>query len=234
MPNSYSLQTITGLVLAALMGGAAAESTVGLPDASLGPFLSQAGANRGEIEKALGEVPAQQREGMVFLVRNMPLSDLRRLQAGFLLENVRLAFEAWEEAPWHDRISKDVFLNDLLPYASLTEERDSWRKQLREKCAPLVAGCKTPGEAALRLNEKIFPLFKVRYSTARKRPDQSPAETMDSGIATCTGLSILLVDACRAVGVPARIAGTPMWTNMRGNHTWVEIWDEGWHFVGAA
>ena len=37
-----------------------------------------------------------------------------------------------------------------------------------------------------------------------------------------------------AVGIPARVAGTPMWTNMRGNHTWVEVWDGGWHFVGAA
>ena len=122
----------------------------------------------------------------------------------------------------------------MLPYASLTEEREPWRKGLREKCTPLVAGCKTPGEAAQRLNEKIYPLFKVRYSTGRKRPDQSPRETMGSGIATCTGLSILLVDACRAVGVPARVAGTPMWANMRGNHTWVEVWDQGWHFVGAA
>ena len=25
-----------------------------------------------------------------------------------------------------------------------------------------------------------------------------------------------------------------MWTNGRGNHTWVEIWDGDWHFVGAA
>jgi hypothetical protein len=25
-----------------------------------------------------------------------------------------------------------------------------------------------------------------------------------------------------------------MWTNMRGNHTWVEIWDGTWHFAGAA
>ena len=53
-------------------------------------------------------------------------------------------------------------------------------------------------------------------------------------MATCTGLSILLVDACRAVGVPARVVGTPLWSNETGNHTWVEIWDGDWHFAGAA
>lgn len=98
----------------------------------------------------------------------------------------------------------------------------------------MIANAKTPGEAAQLLNQKIFPHFKVRYNTARHRPDQSPTESIKSGIATCTGLSILLVDACRSVGIPARVAGTEMWWNMRGNHTWVEVWDGGWHFVGAA
>lgn len=45
---------------------------------------------------------------------------------------------------------------------------------------------------------------------------------------------MLLIDACRAVGVPARFAGTPLWTNKSGNHSWVEVWDQGWHFTGAA
>ena len=43
------------------------------------------------------------------------------------------------------------------------------------------------------------------------------------------------------MGVPARLTGIPSWTNKRGNHTWVEIWDGGtedqkgeWHFTGAA
>ncbi len=56
---------------------------------------------------------------------------------------------------------------------------------------------------------------------------------MELGKASCTGLSILLSDACRSVAVPARLAGTPLWTNKSGNHTWVEIWDNGWHFTGA-
>ncbi len=52
-------------------------------------------------------------------------------------------------------------------------------------------------------------------------------------MASCTGLSVRLTDACRAVGVPARVVGIPSWVNKRGNHTWVEVWDETWHFAGA-
>lgn len=178
--------------------------------------------------------PAQDRDALLFLLEHMPARDVRSLTATYLLENVRLAREALAAAPWKDRIPLAIYHNDVLPYASLSERRDDWRAKLREICAPLVADCRTPGEAAHRLNQKLFPLLKVKYSTGRRRPDQGPLETMGSGIATCTGLSILLVDACRSVGVPARVVGTPMWANLRGNHTWVEVWDDGWQFTGAA
>ena len=97
-----------------------------------------------------------------------------------------------------------------------------------------MAEAKSPAEAAALLNQKIFPLFGVKYSTKRKKADQSPGESIETGLASCTGLSILLIDACRAVGVPARFVGTPLWSDGSGNHSWVEVWDDGWHFTGAA
>jgi hypothetical protein len=36
------------------------------------------------------------------------------------------------------------------------------------------------------------------------------------------------------VGIHARFVGTPLWSDRSGNHSWVEVWDEGWHFTGAA
>lgn len=196
--------------------------------------LVTAGGNRSEMTKALTEVPAEQREGMQFLIENMPLVDLSSLKADFLLTHVAQSYKDMAAAPWAKQVPKEIFLNDVLPYASLNECRDNGRPKLRELAAPLVKDCKTPGEAAQVLNKKLFGIVKVRYSTQRKKPDQSALESMESGVATCSGLSILLVDACRAVGIPARIAGTPIWTNMRGNHTWVEVWDGDWHFAGAA
>jgi Transglutaminase-like superfamily len=196
--------------------------------------LELAGINRSAIAQAFQDAPADRREGLSFLVANMPESDLKSLSTTFLLENLNLAYDGWEQSAWHSNVTQEMFFNDVLPYACLNEERDPWRAMLREVCLPLVSSCKTPGEAAQALNQKIFPHFNVRYNTSRHRPDQSPDESIKSGVATCTGLSILLVDACRSVGIPARVAGTPMWSNMRGNHTWVEVWDGGWHFAGAA
>jgi pimeloyl-ACP methyl ester carboxylesterase len=196
--------------------------------------LAQAGTNRQELATALEKAPVAQRDEMQFLIENAPVSDLQTLSADFLLENVALADEAFQSAPWENQIPREIFLNEILPYACVDETRDGWRKMLRKICAPLVADCKTPGETACRLNENIFKIVNVHYSTARKKAAQSPAESIASGLASCTGLSILLVDACRSVGIPARFAGTPMWTDNSGNHSWVEIWDGGWHFFGAA
>jgi hypothetical protein len=195
--------------------------------------MAEAGTNRAEIARALNEAPEDQRAGMRFLVENMPLRDLQSLSAQYLLENLSLAYEAFSKAPWHERIPTEIFLNDVLPYASVDESRDAWRRRLYELAAPLVADCKTPSEAVQRLNQKLFPLTGVHYSTKRRRPNEGPLGTLESKLASCTGLSILLVDACRAVGVPARVVGTPLWFNERGNHTWVEIWDDGWNFTGA-
>lgn len=196
--------------------------------------LTKAGVNRPEIEAALSQVPAAQQEGMRFLVAHMPEQDLKSLKTDFLLANVNFAYKAFNEAPWKDRIPKDVFLNYVLPYASINERRDNWRKDFYVKFKPLVTGIGEPGKAGATLNQKVFPLLKVRFSRNRMKADQSPYESIESGMASCTGMSVLLVDACRAVGVPARFVGVPLWSDMSGNHSWVEIFDNGqWHFTGA-
>ena len=51
--------------------------------------LVAAGDNRTELTKALTAVPAEQREGMQFLIDNMPPPDLTSMKAEFLLTHVR-------------------------------------------------------------------------------------------------------------------------------------------------
>ena len=197
--------------------------------------IGRAGDNAAELRAALERVPAEQRDGLRFLIEHMPQRDLDSLDAEFLLENVEYAYRARAEVPWGDEIAEAMFLNDVLPYASINERRDRWRKDFYEKFMPMVKGCKTPGEAAQRLNRDMWKVVKVGYhATKRAKPDQSPYESMESGYASCSGLSVLLIDACRAVGVPARFVGIPQWANKRGNHSWVEVWDgEDWQFTGA-
>lgn len=168
-----------------------------------------------------------------FLVEHMPSKDRESLSAEFLGTHLDLAFRARAEFPWAAQVPEEIFLNDVLPYAVFDETREPWRGEFLELGRELVKGAKSGSEAAQALNRGLFHRINVHYNTGRKRPNQSPSESRALSKATCTGLSIILVDACRAVGIPARAVGTPMWTNERGNHTWVEIWDGDWHFTGA-
>jgi len=203
-------------------------------DGPLEEALTRAGENRSQLEAALAAVEGSERPGMEFLIRYMPEGDLTKLSADFLVEHVRYAYKAWEAAPWKDAVPEEYFFNNVLPYASINERRDAWRKDFFERFSPLVAEAKTPSEATAILNQKVFPMVNVKYSTQRPKADQSPYESIDASMASCTGLSVLLIDACRSVGVPARFVGTPRWSDDSGNHSWVEVYDDGWHFTGAA
>lgn len=196
--------------------------------------LVAAGDNRSEIERALAGVPEEQKESMRFLVAWMTEADLQKLGAGQLVENVLLANNVRSLAPWQQHIPDEIFNNYVLPHVCIDEPRDPWRADFHQRFWPLVKDCKTAAEAAQILNQKVFAEVGVKYSTGRRRANQSPRESIEQGLASCSGLSVILVDACRSVGVPARIAGIPKWANKQGNHTWVEVWDGDWHFTGAA
>ena len=212
--------------LAGSLGSISASTLVLLPDyrESIQQTLEKAGGNQKELSKALSLVPENQSKGMQFLIAYMPEHDSKHLNADFLLKNVALAYKARETFPWAKDVPEDIFLNDILPYALLNERRDNWRQDFFDRFSKHVEGVKTQGEAIKAVNAAIQNEVKVKYNTKRKKPDQSPYESMEQGMASCTGLSILLSDAFRAVGIPSRIVGIPLWTTMRGNHNWVEVW----------
>ncbi len=196
--------------------------------------LKRAPETKGAWEQTLAMVPPEQRPAMAYLLANLPFRDLEKLPPEALLANVALAYQARAEVPWSKQVPEEIFLDAVLPHASLTEPRESSRGEFHAKYLPLVKDCKTPGDAAQLVNQHLFKDYKVTYNTRRLRTDQNSKESIAQGMATCTGLSIMLVEACRAVGVPARVAGIASWPGRGGNHTWVEIWDNGWHFAGAA
>ncbi len=215
-PRTGKLQAVRYLWLLVSIAGIA----LGNP---LDDFVAAAKARHGEPGFAAAR----------FLVEHMPAPDRESLSAEFLGTHLDLAFQARAEFPWAKAVPADLFHNDVLPYAVFDESREPWRADLLEKARGLVKDARTATEAAQALNRDLFKLINVHYHTGRKRPNQSPSESIAISKATCTGLSIILVDACRAVGIPARAVGTPLWANERGNHTWVEIWDGDWHFAGA-
>lgn len=206
--------------------------------------LKKAGNNEPEIKNCFSKVDDSRLKELSFLIANMPEHDLKTLSSGYILENLRIACEVRKKSPWSAEIPEEIFLNDILPYCTLNEQRDPIRKKFYELFSDEAWKYKTPGEAAVHLNKTVFKKINVKYHpTKRTKPHQSSVESMKIGFASCTGLSIIMVDACRAVGIPARVVGIPAWKDKKGNaqgfhggnHNWVEIWDNGkWHHLGAS
>jgi len=194
--------------------------------------FSNVGTNAEELQLALDQAPKEQKEGMAFLISYMPERDLTSLSASFLLENNEYAYKAREEFSWCAALPDSIFLNEVLPYVNTSEDRDPWRKDFYERFAQKVENCENIIDAIFTINEPINTEVKVEYDTRRSRVDGSPKQSMEENMATCTGLSMILTDAFRSVGIPSRLAGTGMWTNMKGNHTWSEVWVDGeWKFT---
>jgi len=192
----------------------------------------KAGENAVELQTALTEVPKEQKEGMAFIISYMPQRDLTTLTAAFLLENSEYAYKAREKYSWCATLPDSVFFNEVLPYANISETRDLWRKDFFERFSKYADDKDNIVDAIFAIARPINKEVKVEYNTKRSKVDLSPTEAMAENMATCTGLSIILTDAFRSVGIPTRLAGTAMWTNYKGNHTWSEVWvDNQWQFI---
>ncbi|MCH2145233.1 MAG: hypothetical protein MK082_08820 [Phycisphaerales bacterium] len=204
--------------------------------ASVREQLRLAGDNRGQLVAAIeGCQTEAELRAVAFLLEHMPRRDLVSLEGTFLLAHLRGALQAREDSRFCRDLPEEVFHNEVLPYAFVGERRELWREPLRERYLELVQSAPDQEAAVALLNKRVWSDYGIKYhATKRPKTDQCPSETIDCGIASCTGLSIILGDACRAVGIPTRLAGVPMWHNDTGNHTWIEVWDDGaWHFVEA-
>jgi hypothetical protein len=210
--------------------------------------ISKAGANSHEILSAFEAASdSEEAQCLEYLIANMPQTDLESLTGEYILQNVRLALAARHDNHWAEAVPWDIFLDYVLPYASLTEPRDPWRPLFYTLFAGAAKTFQNLTEAALTMNAKSYSIVDppIKFAPAPLNVvgvnHYSPFEVMAAHNASCTGLSVFLVDACRSIGVPARVAGTPHWNLPScasdadpncGNHNWVEVYvDEGWAFV---
>ncbi|UCC39086.1 MAG: O-antigen ligase family protein [Candidatus Aminicenantes bacterium] len=197
--------------------------------------LKAAGENAGQLIKAIRSVNQEKREALAFLLANMPESDLKTLSTDFLLANVRYAFKARSELLFNRIIPEDIFLNYVVPYAVLNERRDNWRPFFYDKFIEIIRTSPSCEEALMNLNRDLFNMFRIVFLNIDIYSSMnSPFESIEKGYASCLELAILFIDACRAVGIPARLAIIPQWPHLNLGHAWSEVYVNGqWQCFGA-
>jgi len=156
---------------------------------------------------------------------------------GIVEPTVNLSLTARQRFGWAAGVPRDVFQDAVLPFASVDEARTNWRALLWEALVPTVsslANTSTLAEVALHVNQEMWSVLgnlaghsaAIVFKSSQTPLIYDPMSTLLFGYASCTGISLLFVDALRTVGVPARLVGTPAWHGKvtDGNHNWVEIY----------
>jgi len=186
-----------------------------------------------------------------FLIEFMPPWDRlneESLEGGILGDTISVALEARQNFSWASDVSWPLFSNWVLPYASVNEARTSWRTLLKTRMSSLLddadfRSLTRISDVVDKVNGQVWKLaspgVEIVFKAQQTPKIYDPMSTIGFGFASCTGISLLLVDSLRVAGVPARIVGTPAWNGQveNGNHNWVEVWlgeEQGWTFLEGA
>ena len=207
-----------------------AEFRAGMIDA-----LIVAGENAGAMIEAFLALDPECRGATAFLLSNMPERDLKSLTADFLITNVKYAFKVRGILPYIGDVPEDVFLNSLLPYSAGNERRDEWRPDFYDRFLKIAVSSSTVEETVIKLNREVFRVFRLNFGLKTDRgPIWSPYEAMENGFVSCAEASVMLILACRAVGIPARLVILPRWLDTNVGHAWPEVYDNGgWRSLTA-
>jgi len=149
---------------------------------------------------------------------------------------INIALSARQRFGWAARVPRAIWEDAVLPYANVNEAVTNWRQLLWTELVPLVTNldnASSLADVATFVNENMWKTLgkfsgsaKVAFKSDSTPLVYDPMSTLAFGYASCTGISILYVDALRTLGVPARMVGTPAWHGIEsdGNHNWVEVW----------
>eukprot|EP01084_Bolivina_argentea_P173204 299994_1 len=198
-------------------------------------------------------------ECMSFLLDNMPPRDVGNVLQPVLNETITYALLTKHHKPftqWTSDIPFDIFKNYVLPYATLSEARDNWRKYFYNTLLPIVSNFSINVNTSDRSNITLWIINNLNKHPIFKNkdlifvPDQEPErissfEVLTYEYSSCTGYSNLFTNMLRSIGIPTRIVGIPHWNcncsgcNCTGpfecNHNWIEIYDNNgyWSYTDA-
>ncbi|MCF7858345.1 MAG: transglutaminase-like domain-containing protein [Candidatus Cloacimonetes bacterium] len=152
--------------------------------------------------------------------------DHQTVSSDFLIDNIDLAFKAWQEKPWSKEYNYVIFKEYILPYRCSNEPIESWRSwrgYYLDKFKDLPAKMFDPSdvlEASTLINDNLKTWFKFNPKYYLHPTDQGLFEMLINKEGRCEDMSNLAIYALRANGIAATSDYTPHWANTGNNHAW--------------
>ncbi len=160
--------------------------------------------------------------GTIDFTRDTLIYDINIITAEYLIENIDLAFKAWNK-PWAQQLTFEEFCEYILPYRDSNEPLEPWRRRMYKKynwVQDSMTDKTNPTEACILINNEIKSWYKFDPLFYRHPTDLGLSEMEEYKRGRCEDMTNLALYAMRAEGVPVMSDYTPAWPNTGNNHAW--------------
>ena len=122
-----------------------------------------------------------------YRIKKENVHDIKNIQASYLIRNIDLAFEAWQN-PWAKGVSFDDFCRFILPYRAQNEPISQLRETFMQQYKPILDSARVQNslEASILVNNRLSQ--KIRYQKTGSPLEGTIDETDKSGFGTCVAL----------------------------------------------
>ncbi len=179
------------------------------------------------------------KNGKVSATRTQLKGDLQNISASFLIENIDLAFMAWN-LPWSKKYNFQQFCRYILPYKSGKEHPNGWRKYFFNNLKFFRDSMRNETDAvvvATRLNslmmQKKFMSLHAFYDVPYLLTGpQMYRYTLDGN---CESISSIVTESMRAIGIPITEVLMNKFGDDGNNHVVNAILDskKKWHYFNG-
>lgn len=166
--------------------------------------------------------------GKINFTMDTLVHDYNTITSDYLINNINLAFEAWDNFPWSKKLSFDQFCEYILPYRSTNEPLEDWRTYFMQELnwvLDSISDETDPVEAACLVNDYIKSWFRFDPRYYEHPTDQGLREILENKMGRCEDMTNVAIYAMRAMGIPVMSDFTPYWANTGNNHAWNAIID---------
>lgn len=157
--------------------------------------------------------------------KHIEIKDTDQISAKFLIENIDSAFESWKNYPWAQSYSFETFCKKILPYRSVTEPLQDWRKEYSwfvQSIADRLGNSTNQLDVCQQIMDRAgeFEFVQVRKDPL---PLLGPRQLLFREQGSCPDIANLMVYTGRSLGLAMSFDFTPHWAASSSRHMWCAL-----------
>lgn len=156
------------------------------------------------VDNGFIEDSVKNRWKKVHFNRRQRESDVRKMTAELLIENIDLAFDAWQRRPWSRHYSFDEFCEYILPYRIDDEPLEAWRRAYHDRYAPVLDSL-YQGNDVVEAAKAVVAYLKAEKFTSNKDfdlPHLGASYLLEHRVGFCRENCDIATYTLRALGIP--------------------------------